>query len=116
MCESELYKKIAGKGKRDILLNPDDILVVGSNSSRRPTDEELRNDFELTRCEGDCGQEVAELEQVELHLRVLRPSSLMPVPVTASTTFVSASATDDVTTSERINNFDSTHFPRQTPA
>lgn len=104
--------------KRDFLLNPDEIVVVGSNSSRRPTDEELRKIFGLIRCEDDCGQEIADLEQVEPNMRVLRPSSssLMPAPAIASTTSVSASVTDDVTTSARLSNFDSTNFPQQTPA
>ena len=92
--------------------------MVGSNSIRRATDEELRKDFGLIRCEDDYGQEIAELERVDLNLKVLRPSSsnLMPAPAVASTMSVFASATDDVTTSERLSNFDGTNFIQQTPA
>lgn len=102
----ELYDPANGMRKRDFLLNPDEIVVVGSNLSRRPTDEELRKIFGLIRCEDDCGQEIADLEQVEPNLRVLRPSSsiLMPVPAIALTMSVSASVTDDVTMSERLSN------------
>ncbi|KAJ5098775.1 hypothetical protein N7532_005776 [Penicillium argentinense] len=112
----KLYEKTTDKRKRDFLLSPDEIVVVGSNSSRRPTAEELRNDFGLIRCEGDCGNEVAELEHVEHNLKVLRPSSLMPVPAVASATSISVSATHGVTAKGRISNFDSTHFPQQTQA
>lgn len=112
----KLYRPKIGTGKRDFVLNPDEIVVVVSNSSRRATDEELRNDFGLIRCEDDCEQELAELEQVEPVLRVLRSPSSIPVPVVASTTSVSASATGDVTTSGRISSFDSARFPQQTQA
>ncbi|KAJ5358990.1 uncharacterized protein N7496_011403 [Penicillium cataractarum] len=112
-----LYKPSKGKRHQDFLLNPDEIVVVGSNSSRRATDEELYKDFGLIRCEDDYGQQIAGLEQVDPNLKVLRPSSsnLMPAPAVASTTSVLASATDDVITSERLSNFDGTNSTQQTP-
>lgn len=112
----ELYKNPNKKGKRDSFLGPDEIAVVGSNSSRRATDEELHNDFGLIRCKNDCEQELAAIEQVEPHITVLRPPSSIPAPAVALVTSVSASVTDNSATSERLGNFDSTYLPRQTQA
>ena len=50
------------KMKRDLSLGPEDLYVEEGNSSRKPTEEELRKDFGLVRCQGDdCEPEMKQL-------------------------------------------------------
>lgn len=80
--------------KRDAyLLNLDAIIVVSSNCSRWPIDQELKREFGLVRCQADCTRELGQIEQEEPGLIVVRPPGPTPATVLWTTTSTPAFVT-----------------------
>lgn len=67
-------------------MNPEDIIVVGTNSSRQATDEEVEKDFGMVKCEGgDCELKMRELGIESIDMMDFTPVAL-PVGVPATAT------------------------------
>jgi hypothetical protein len=67
-------------------INPDQISVMGANSSRKVTDEELERDFGAVRCEIDgCLQELEALPSGMVSVYVPPATAPVGAPVTSAT-------------------------------
>lgn len=111
-----LYQKQSDARKKYAhLLDPGDIVVVGSNSSRRLTEQELKRNFGLVRCEEDCTRELKEIvEEEESGLIIVRPPGTTPSPATVPwpTTSTSIFITGEA---KGLSLSKGTGFPQQTP-
>jgi chitinase len=93
-------KTPTGYSKRDFL-SPEDIIVDEGNSSRRATDEELKDDFGFVRCEGNCQGEMQDLGFASLPVLPgahEAPQTMEPCTTPAGTVTVTVTADpiDDV--------------------
>jgi len=66
-------------------IDPDQISVMGANSSRKVTDEELERDFGVVRCESDdCLQELEALPSEMASIYGPLPTAPVGAPVTST--------------------------------
>ncbi|CAN9115600.1 unnamed protein product [Alternaria alternata] len=86
------------KMKRGLGLGPEDLYVEEGNSSRKPTEEELRTNFGLVRCQGDdCESEMKQLGFASLPIipnsYVWPPKSQDPSTTATATATITVPAT-----------------------
>jgi chitinase len=108
------YKKTpTGFNKRDFL-DPNEIAISNGNSSRYLTDEELKRDFGIINCAGkDCIEELAELGIESIIVDYKTPPS-SPATAVATSTTLSAVATEDIQSSGGPGSATSSFFPTPT--
>jgi chitinase len=109
----QYLKAPTGFNKRD-LLDPNEIAISDGNSSRYLTDEELQRDFGIIKCSGkDCTEELAELGIESIIVDYKTPPS-SPATAVATSTTLSAVATEDAQSSAGPGSATSSFFPRPT--